>query len=355
MLGRYLCVKDNKGGSVKRITFLFGKVNYIHYIIVLNKFKYLKMNRKQLEAFLDSKRGYVKKGSKALTELLEEQGKSLVGLTQQDVKDILRNKARGKNFKGNTPKPLSILTYDIETSLVEAQLWGSGKQYVGHDSITTETQIITVAWKWIGSNKVDHLKWSMKKRSDKKLVKKFLEEYNKADMVIGWNNNSFDNKIVHSRAMKYGLNVNTLVKSYDIMRQVKKVFRLPSYSMAYVSKYLGLGGKLSYGGGIRMWKDIQWGTKQDAKVAMKTMIAYNVQDVALTEEIYIKLRQYLGHVIHAGVLQGKSKMTCPHCGSDKLKKYQSSVSTAGVMHHIMKCKKDGVKFRVSNTEYLKTL
>jgi len=312
------------------------------------------MTRKGLEKFLDKKPGYAKKGSATLIELLNAKGISLVGLTQEDVKEVLRN--RVAIMKATKRKPLKVLTYDIETSLVEAQLWGSGKQYVGHDSITTETQIITVAWKWLGSEKVEHLKWSMKKRSDKKLITKFLREYNKADMVIGWNNNTFDNKIVNSRAMKYGLEVNTLVKSFDIMRQAKKVFRLPSYSMAYVSKYLGLAGKLSYGGGIKMWKDIQWGSNKDARRAMKTMIAYNVQDVALTEEIYYKLRPYLGNVIHVGALQGKNKtLTCPNCGGDHIKLHHTTVTAAGTIQRVMVCKDDKVKFKISNSAYLKTL
>lgn len=287
----------------------------------------------------------------AIIDYVAETGKSLNDLKVTDLVQITKNKALGGKKKKVTP--IRILTYDIETSLVEAQLWGSGKQYVGHDAITTETQIITVAWKWLGEDKVNALKW--KKRNDKTLVKKFLEEYNQADMVIGWNNNSFDNKIVHSRAMKYNFTVNTLVKSFDIMRQVKKVFRLPSYSMAYVSKYLGLAGKLSYGGGIRMWKDIQWGPKADEKAAMQTMIAYNVQDVALTEEIYFKLRKYLGNVINVGAHKGKEGIVCPNCGSKKVKLDHSTTTAAGTIQRVMSCKKDKVKFKVTNSKYLKSL
>jgi hypothetical protein len=156
--------------------------------------------------------------------------------------------------------------------------------------------------------------------------------------------------------MKYGLEVNTHVKSYDIMRQVKKVFRLPSYSMAYVSKYLGLSGKLDYGMGIRMWKDIQWGSKKDAKIAMNLMVKYNIQDVALTEEIYFKLREYLGNVIHVGALKGKDKnLTCPHCGSKDIKLHKTTVTAAGTIQRIMKCNRDNVKFKLSNTAYLKSI
>ena len=313
------------------------------------------MGEQDLNKFLDKKPGYIKFGSKAIMKILKAKGYALNNLTQDQIKEVLRLRAAGY-VPTSKKKTVKILTYDIETSLVEAQLWGSGKQYVGHDAITTETQIITVAWKWLGEEKVNALEWDMNAKSDQSLVKKFLKVYNKADMVIGWNNNTFDNKIVNSRAMKYNLNVNVHVKSFDIMRKVKQVFRLPSYSMAYVSRYLGLSGKLDYSGGIRMWKDIQWGPMVDALNAMKTMVAYNVQDVALTEEIYFRLRKYLGHVINVGAMQGSTHpITCPHCGSHKVKLHHSSTTPASTIQRIMVCKKDGVMFKTSNIKYLKTL
>ena len=69
------------------------------------------------------------------------------------------------------------------------------------------------------------------------MLKSFLKAYNTADMVIGQNNDKFDNRWVNARAMKHNLDVNTLVKSFDIMKQTKKLFRLPSYSMDYITKF----------------------------------------------------------------------------------------------------------------------
>lgn len=319
------------------------------------------MDEAKLKDFLEEKKGYAKKGTSRFLEILKEKGISLVGITRDQVKEILKQ-ARANNTTIIKPKKrkAKILVYDIETSLVEAQLWGSGQQWVGHNDITTETQIITVAWKWIGSDEVHKLHWSMKKKNDEKLITTFMDEYNSADLVVGWNNNSFDNKIVNSRAMKYGLDVNTHVKSFDIMRQVKKVFRLPSYSMAYVSKYLGLQGKLGYDGGIRMWKEIQWGDKITAANAMQTMMAYNVQDVVLTEEIYFKLRKYLGNVINVNALDTNllptvSAWACPNCGSKKVQLYKTTATPAGTIQRVMQCKKDKVKYKITNSNYLKFL
>lgn len=312
------------------------------------------MNKEELDTFLDNKPGYVKKGSKTLIQILQEKGYSLVGLTNDQIKEVLKNKVAARKAAKKLAKiqPLKILVYDIETTLVEARIWGSGKQYVGHDRIANETQILTVAFKWLGSNTMQTLVW--KKNNDKKLMEEFLKTYNQADMVMGWNNNQFDNKLINARAMKHGLEVNTFVKSFDIMRQVKKQFKLASYSMAYVSRYLGLGGKLQHNG-IKMWDTIQWGTKADAKQELQNMVAYNVQDTQLTEDIYMVLRPYLTHVVHQGVNANKGKCSCPNCATKKTKLYQTQYTAAGTVQRVMKCKKCKTPFKVSNTEYLKTI
>ena len=76
----------------------------------------------------------------------------------------------------------------------------------------------------------------------------FLKEYNKASMIIGQNNNSFDNKLINTRAAKHRLFVDRYVKSFDIYRMAKRYFRLPSFSMAYMAQYFGLTLKQSHEG-----------------------------------------------------------------------------------------------------------
>jgi uncharacterized protein YprB with RNaseH-like and TPR domain len=247
-----------------------------------------------------------------------------------------------------TPK---ILIYDIETSLVEAALWWTGKQYVGHHQLRTEPKIITIAYKWVGDDTVTVLKWD-ENQSDKEMMRKFLDIYNSADMVIGQNNDKFDNRFINARAMKYNFDVNVFVKSFDIMKQTKRLFRLPSYSMDYITKYLGIQGKLGHTGRA-MWEDIQFGSKKASKAALKLMSDYNVQDVLATEEMYTKLRKYMGHITHLGVLAGETKCSCPNCGSTKLKLYKTTVTATGVIRRIMKCPKDGTLTSMSNRDFLR--
>lgn len=266
-------------------------------------------------------------------------------LSQDEWKLILEKR------EGSTKDAYSkILIYDIETSQAVFKLWWTGKRYVGHDRMIKDPKIITIAYKWLGEDTVTHLTWS-KKHSDKKMMKKFLKVYNSATMVVGQNNDNFDNRWINARAMKYNFDVNMHIKSYDLMKFNKKSFRLPSYSMAYVSKYIGKEGKLEHEG-IKMWDMIEDGNKAEQKEYMQKMIDYNVQDIIATEDMYVVLRKYHGHILHFGVLNGEAKYTCPNCGTSNVKLYKTQVTKAGTVQRIMKCKKDKVQYKLSNRIYM---
>src|SRR5690606_6965225 len=128
--------------------------------------------------------------------------------------------------------------------------------------------------------------------------------YNRADLVVGFNNNSFDNRWVNARAMKYGLDINTLVRSFDIMREMKRLFRLPSYSLKYITNYLGIETKLEHEG-IKLWDKVQFGSEEEKKEYLQKMVDYNRQDIVATEDVYLTLRKYMGHKTHFGVLNGE--------------------------------------------------
>ena len=175
-----------------------------------------------------------------------------------------------------------IMVYDIETSRAEFKLFWTGKQYVPHTAMKKEPKIISVAWKWIGQDKVHSLNWD-KNHCDKKLMIDFLKQYNKASMVIGQNNNSFDNKWINTRAAKHKLRVDRYVKSFDIYRMAKRYFRLPSYSMAFMAKYFGLTLKQSHEG-MYMWDMIEGGTAPQQTEYLGKMDNYNRGDIVTTEE-----------------------------------------------------------------------
>lgn len=256
---------------------------------------------------------------------------------------------------GNIINPSKVMVYDVETSQIEVRLWWTGKQYVNYKSIKegSETKIITVAWKWLGDDSVSHLTWD-KNHCDKELMEKFLVEYNSADMVVGYNNKNFDDRLINTRALRHSLEVNTFVKSFDIIKESKRLFRIPSYSLAFLCKFVGVTQKLSHEG-IILWDKIQFGSKDEQKEYMAKMIEYNVGDINSTEEVYVRLRKYMGHKVHFGVLEGGENFSCPDNGSTNVRLYKKTTTAAGTVQIIMEDIDTGVKYKISNRNYLKFL
>jgi len=255
----------------------------------------------------------------------------------------------------NIGDPFKVLVYDIETCRVPAMVFWTGKTYINHKQLTEEPKIISISWKWLGDDKVNAVTWDTK-HNDEALMRKFLKVYNSATMVVGYNNDSFDNKWINTRAAKHRLEVNLHVKSFDLYKQAKKNFRLPSYSMEYLANYYGLTPKLKHEG-VAMWDKIQFGTPEVQKETLQDMVDYNVGDILTTEEIYVEMRKYFGHKTHLGVILGDNRATCPHCGGDNVEEYngQYSVTPAGTIQRHMICRDDRVQYKISNANYLKYL
>lgn len=254
------------------------------------------------------------------------------------------------HYKGHQPTTDKIMVYDIETSRVTADLWWTGKQYVNHKQLRNEATIISIAWKWLGENKVHYLTWD-KNHCDKLMLSKFLVDYNSSSMVIGQNNNSFDNKWINARAAKHSLFIDRFVKSFDIMRMAKRYFRLPSYSMAYMAEYFGLTLKQSHEG-IHMWDMIERGTPQEQKEYLKKMVDYNKGDIITTEELYLTLQPYFGSVTNRAVQGGLPKWACPISGCKDVKLLKTIFTEQGTIQRILYCELSNHQYKVNNKTYM---
>ena len=263
---------------------------------------------------------------------------SMFGVTTRTI----RNWANSLGLTGvELSSDFRIMVYDIETSRVTAKVWWTGKQYVGHKQLLEEPKVISISWKWLGEDKIHALTWD-KDHCDKKMLTKFMKQYNSADMVIGQNNDRFDNRWINARAMKHNIHFNTFVKSFDIMKQTKRLFRLPSYSMDYITKFLNVENKQTHEG-IKMWDMIQDGNKKQQKEYLKKMVAYNVGDIVSTEAMYVKLRKYMNHKVHFGVLNGQPKYSSPSDGTLDVKLLRVSSTPAGQLNNNRGCKNPQLK------------
>ena len=183
------------------------------------------------------------------------------------------------------------------------------------------------------------------------MLASFLKEYNRASVVVGQNNNSFDNKWINTRAAYHRLGVDRFVKSFDIYRMAKRYFRLPSFSMAYMAKYFGLTLKQSHEG-IHMWDMVEYGTKEEQKEYLQKMVDYNKGDIVTTEELYLTLKPYFASVTNNAVAKGLPKWCCPITGSRDVKLKKTIFTEMGTVQRILYCEESKHQYKVNNKTFM---
>ena len=243
------------------------------------------------------------------------------------------------------------LFFDLETSMLLTWSWRTGKQYVGAHQILEHTKIISAHWSWEGSSEVHHIHWGLKKQCDKRVVKKMIELFDKSSEIIAHNGDRFDMQWIRSRAAFHGLDMNPDYKTIDTYKLAKYNLNLPAYSLKEICKYYSLPLKLD-AGGVDTWKRVQF---DKDKEALNHLLYYGDGDIVSLKAVFEKLRPYVKHKTHYGVLTGSSRFHCPNCG--KLPHYKSMfVTAAGTVQHRLQCsdrKECRTQFKINNATYQK--
>lgn len=216
-----------------------------------------------------------------------------------------------------------VLFYDVETKPVKVWCWTTGKQYINHHQIVDgeKFEIICIAWKWLGEKKIHCLDWG-KEQSSAKMLNTFVYELERADVVIGQNNNSFDDKQINMQRMLHGQPPIAWPTAEDVRKQVRKHFYITSSSLEYMAKLLTGEGK------SRMqfadWVDIV--DRRDAK-ALNKMKRYCMRDVQKLQEVWERIRPYVTPRVHRGVVIDGDRNSCPSCGAKDVAKWGSRYTT----------------------------
>ncbi len=224
------------------------------------------------------------------------------------------------------------LFFDIETSPNIGVFWRSGFNLtITPYDIIQERAIICVCWKWEGKDEVHSLHWD-KNNSDKKLLKEFIKELEKADEAIAHNGDRFDIKWLRTRALFHGIDMNHTYDTIDTLKWAKSGFNFNSNKLDYIAQFLGVGKKLETGG-LDLWKKV---CLEKCPSSLNQMVEYCKQDVVILEKVFQKLNPYSKPKTNYAVLKGGDKYECPECG--KLGNYKSMRTTAhGTIKHRMQC------------------
>lgn len=205
-----------------------------------------------------------------------------------------------------------ILLFDLEVahSIVASYIpvW---RQTGSHKSVLEDSYIMAAAWKWLGTEKIESRAVKPGKcPSDKALVKELLKVIYEADAIVAHNGDRYDRKILNARLLVHGLGPLPRVISIDTCKIAKQALLLHSNSLEWLGKILGSGQKNSPD--MSVWLDA---LKGDAE-ALKKIAKYNVEDIVLLEDIFIKLAPFIPSGLNRAMGVDIDEPICPCCGSE---------------------------------------
>lgn len=230
-----------------------------------------------------------------------------------------------------------ILFYDIETAPILGNVWDIWQQNVGLNQIDRDWYILSFAAKW--ADKKEVMYFDQRKRrnleNDTYLLKKLWKLLDEADIVVGHNSNSFDNKKVNARFALAGMKPPSSYKKIDTKLVAKRHFKFTSNKLAYLTdKLCTKYKKLSHAkfAGFSLWRECLAGNPK----AWEEMEKYNRYDVLSLEELYHILVAWDTSINFSVYNDGEAICSC---GSKKFQKNGYYYTKTGKFqrHRCVKC------------------
>lgn len=235
-------------------------------------------------------------------------------------------------------KQPKMLLLDIETSAAIVGAFQRWDVNVSQAQVFQESMLLGLVTKWFGDdNYIEIYPTNFKNWSDKDEQKGMLEKIwrllDQADYVIGQNSNKFDIPYLNAQFLLHGFSRPSPYKRIDTLRMAKRHFRFPSNSLDSLGEFLGLGRKTKHNG-FELWRRCMSGETG----GFREMIDYNVQDVNLLEQVYLKLRPWDStHPNISFQCDDDYSMRCGVCGSDNLEQTGKFAYTNVSQFPLYKC------------------
>lgn len=224
-------------------------------------------------------------------------------------------------------------------------MWGLWNQNLGIHQITGNSEVLTWAAAWEGSDEVMYSSRGFaSKRAMLKEIYNLLEE---ADAVVTYNGDRFDLKILDQEFMLLGWTPPAPYKSVDLLKTMKRRFRGTSNKLDYWLKRLDLGKKIETRG-HQLWLDCMNGDKE----AFEEMSTYNIHDVEETEKLFQRVRPWIVNLPNMA-LYSEDGFVCPTCGSEHLQS-RGTRTTKTLTYRRFRCNTCGDWCRSTTAEKMLT-
>lgn len=266
-----------------------------------------------------------------------------------------------KTFYRNMEKPLKvraveevkkprILLLDVETKPLTSFVWGLWENNVALNQIKEDWSILSWSAKWLGEDEVfyEDNRHSDNLEDDKELLRGIWKLIDEADILVGHNIKSFDEKRLNARFIQNGFKPPSSYRQEDTMLIAKARFGFTSNKLEYLTGKLCGKKKLDHGKfpGFKMWSECMKGNIE----AWDEMESYNRMDVESLEELYLTLKPWDKKGHNPNVFDESQTISCT-CGSIEFSKNGFSYTNTGKFQRYT-CKKCG--FETKSKENLLT-
>ena len=214
------------------------------------------------------------------------------------------------------PQLPKILLLDIETAPMNVYVWKMWKQNVYDSQVERDWFCLSWSAKWLFDENIysDRLTTEEAvKCDDERIMGSIWDLLDEAQIVIGHNVEDFDLSKLNMRFLFHGMKPPMPYQTIDTLKILRKYFGFSSNKLDYVSKALGLAGKID-DGGFDTWVGCMKGDEE----SLVKMEEYNKGDVLLLEEVYVKLRPWIKSHPNVGLYIDATEPICPNCGSTHL-------------------------------------
>ena len=209
------------------------------------------------------------------------------------------------------PEGMRLLLLDIETKPALAYVWRMWDENIGLDQLVESVETLCWAAKWVGQDDIEFR--SIHHDGKRTMVDRMWTLLDEADAVIHYNGKRFDIPHLNRDFLAAELTPPSPYQHIDLLGTARKKFKFQSNKLAYVSKALGLEGKVGHEG-FRLWVKCMAGDPD----AWERMREYNVQDMVLLEDLYKRLLPWIdNHPSYGAMRLGD---VCPRCGGEDLQR-----------------------------------
>lgn len=232
-----------------------------------------------------------------------------------------------------------ILVFDIETTPMKSWHWKCYDECISPAQVIMETKVLCYAAKWLGEPLT--MFGRKKGASDRAVCKELWHLFNEADVLVGHNLQRFDVPTMNSRWIKYGFQPPSPYKMIDTLKIAKGVGKFGINKLDYLGRYVGIGKKTEHEG-FDLWLKCMANDPE----AWARMEEYNINDVALTEELYMHLRPWDKKHPNIGIMYpdgGESRCVC--CGSTMITGITKASFTAAGVYPSFRCSDCGKVMR----------